>query len=175
MGIGNSSAAALITARLCDAPIDLSAGTGTGCDPEQLKHKKKVLRKTLENHQNALTPLEVMSAFGGFEMLTAMGAMLKGAQLGMTLLIDGFIMSSVALAAVKQETHALDYMIFCHESASPGHRIILDELKQQPLLSLGMRLGEGTGVAVAFPILQSACAFMNEMATFEAAEVSAKI
>ncbi|SMF40308.1 nicotinate-nucleotide--dimethylbenzimidazole phosphoribosyltransferase [Pseudobacteriovorax antillogorgiicola] len=172
MGIGNSSAAALITSRLCDVPLEACVGRGTGCDDRQLRQKSQVLRAVLENHSTAQSPLEVMQAFGGFEMATALGAILAAAEEGILILMDGFIMSAVGLAAVTLQPHVLEYMVFCHRSASPGHRIILETLGVEPVLDLSMRLGEGTGIAVAYPLLESAVCFLNSMASFKEAEVS---
>ena len=172
MGIGNSSAAALITSMICDASLSQCVGRGTGCNDQQLLHKAHVLNQVRIKHSDAKTPQEIMRRVGGFEMATALGAMLKAAELKMVTLIDGFIMGSVALCAAKWESHSLEYMIFCHHSASPGHDKILEELNVKPVLDLKMRLGEGSGVAVCWPILESACRFFNEMASFAEAEVS---
>ncbi len=118
--------------------------------------------------------LEVLAYFGGFEIAMLTGAMLAAAERGMTLLIDGFIVTAALLVAHKLAPEILDYCVFAHRSGEPGHSIQLSYLHAEPLLDLGMRLGEGTGAALALPILGAACAFMNEMASFESAGVSGK-
>ncbi len=172
MGIGNSSAAALITSSILDLPIERTVGRGTGCNNEQLAQKTSILKQVLARPGSLMTPLQAMREFGGFEMAVALGGMLQAASLGMIAMIDGFIMGSVALCAVKLYPQSQDYFIFCHKSASPGHQHILTAISADPLLDLGMRLGEGSGVAVAWPIIASAVRFYNEMSSFAEAEVS---
>ncbi|MFY9328246.1 MAG: nicotinate-nucleotide--dimethylbenzimidazole phosphoribosyltransferase [Georgfuchsia sp.] len=121
------------------------------------------------------TLLAVLARFGGFEIAMLTGAMLAAAQARMTLLIDGFIVMAALLVAYRISPRILDYCVFAHRSGEAGHRIQLDHLGAQPLLDLGMRLGEGTGSAMALPLLNAACAFMNEMASFESAAVSEKL
>ena len=174
MGIGNSSIAALIAARLTGRPITDLAGPGTGCDEKQMSKKIKILAEVDAKHKEAKTPVDVLQTMGGFEQATALGAMLQAAENRQIILVDGFIMSAVALCAIKINPSCLDYMIFCHRSASPGHKIILEHLAVEPLLDLKMRLGEGSGVAVAYPIVEAAANFLNDMASFESASVSNK-
>ncbi|NRA66284.1 MAG: nicotinate-nucleotide--dimethylbenzimidazole phosphoribosyltransferase [Pseudobacteriovorax sp.] len=172
MGIGNSSIAALLAAKLIDCDITLTAGRGTGCDDEQMNSKLEVLKKVLTFHESLDNHEDIICALGGFEQVTALGAILEACSVGIPVMIDGFIMSSVALCAAKLAPHSLDYMIFTHKSASPGHQVIMEHLGKKPLIDLGMRLGEGSGVAVAWPIIQSSAAFYNEMASFADANVS---
>jgi len=172
MGIGNSSAACLISARLLDRPIGDLVCPGAGCDPATLVHKQQVLEQVAALYPEVRNASAVMRYFGGFELVSALGAIFGAASQRIPVLIDGFIMSSVALVAVRIEPKIRDYMIFCHRSASPGHQYILDYLQAKPVLDLGMRLGEGSGAAIALPILQSAVNFFNEMASFAEAEVS---
>jgi nicotinate-nucleotide--dimethylbenzimidazole phosphoribosyltransferase len=128
----------------------------------------------MNQHQFDRTPIGILKTFGGFEIAMMCGAMLKAAELEMVLLIDGFIATSALLVASKINQHILDYCIFAHQSDEQGHRLMLAHLHAEPLLSLDMRLGEGTGVAVAYPMIVSAVHFLNQMASFESAGVSMK-
>ena len=119
-------------------------------------------------------PLTILARFGGFEIAMLAGAMIKAAEGGMVLVIDGFIVTAALLVAARMAPAILDYCVFAHRSGEPGHAIQLDHLGVRPLLDLGLRLGEGTGAALAFPLLGAACAFINEMASFESAGVSDK-
>lgn len=172
MGIGNTSSAALIMSRLCTIPVAECVGRGTGLDDTGLAHKQRVLEQAACRHPDARLPLEVLAAFGGFEIAMMTGALLQAAQLGMVLLIDGFIASTAVLLAAKMAPAVLDYCVFSHQSDEAGHRRLLEYLQAKPLMRLDMRLGEGTGVAVAYPLLVSAVNFLNEMASFESAGVS---
>ncbi|MFW7381413.1 MAG: nicotinate-nucleotide--dimethylbenzimidazole phosphoribosyltransferase [Oligoflexus sp.] len=172
MGIGNSSSACLISAKLLDRPISELICAGAGCDSKALIRKQQILEELAVKYANVSQAWEIMRTFGGFELVTALGAMFTAAQNRMLILVDGFIMSSVALLAVRLDPQIRNYMIFCHESASKGHHWILAELHARPILQLDMRLGEGSGAALALPILQSAMAFYRDMASFAEAEVS---
>lgn len=119
--------------------------------------------------------MTVLTEFGGFEIVMMVGAYLAAAEAGITILADGVIATSALLAAVRLEPNVLDYVIFCHKSAEAGHVVQLRALDADPILDIGMRLGEGTGVMVAYPMLEAAMAFMNEMASFESAGVSKKV
>ncbi|SEI37710.1 nicotinate-nucleotide-dimethylbenzimidazole phosphoribosyltransferase [Dyadobacter sp. SG02] len=175
MGIGNTSSAAAIMSRLLNIPITECVGKGTGLDDAQLSRKTDVLSKALEYHQNVNNnPESVLAAFGGFEIAMMCGAMLEAARLGMLVLIDGFIASVSYLSAFKMDTSIRRYAVFCHQSNEKGHRLLLESLEADALLKLDMRLGEGTGCALAYPLAQSAVAFLNEMASFESAGVSQK-
>lgn len=172
MGIGNSSAAALLTSSILGVPLREVVGRGTGCNDRQLAQKTEILEKVLARTGPITDPWDAMREFGGFELATALGSLLKAASLGMVTVIDGFIMSAVALCAIRLYPPCQGYFIFSHKSASPGHRIIWESLAVDPILDFEMRLGEGSGVAVAWPILESAVRFYNEMSSFAEAEVS---
>ncbi len=173
MGISNTSSAALLMSYFTNIPIENCVGRGTGVDDKGLQTKIETLREVYNLHIDAIsTPMEALTAFGGFEIVMMCGAMLEAATLKMTLLIDGFIVTAALLAAHAIEATILDYCIFCHNSGEQGHQKMLEFLHAEPLLNLGLRLGEGTGCAVAFPIIQSSVNFLNKMATFKSANVS---
>ncbi len=173
MGIANTSSAAALMSVLCGLPISQCAGRGTGLDDAGLSKKIKTLQQALEHHGlTGSDPLRVLATFGGFEVAMMVGAMLGAAEKSALLLIDGFIATSALLVASKLHPTILDYCVFTHRSGEAGHTRLLAELGAEPLLDLGMRLGEGTGCAVAYPLLQSAVNFLNEMASFESAGVS---
>jgi len=176
MGIGNTSSAAVIISLLSGLPIEDCVGAGTGLDPQGVKKKIEILKQAIQNHPNvAKEPVSILTTFGGFEIAMVCGAILKAAGLKMVIIIDGFIITSAFLAAFKMNSNVKDYCIFSHLSGENGHKKILKELQVKPLLNLRMRLGEGTGVAVSYPVIQSAVNFLNEMASFESAAVSNKI
>jgi nicotinate-nucleotide--dimethylbenzimidazole phosphoribosyltransferase len=175
MGIGNTSSASILMSLLCNIPLDNCIGRGTGLDEDGLQKKKVVLQRALANHNlTDKTAINVLKIFGGFEIAMMCGAMLKAAELEMVVLIDGFIASSALLVASKIDKNILDYCIFAHQSNEQGHRLMLEHIGAEPVLNIGMRLGEGTGCAVAYPIIESAVNFINQMASFESAGVSNK-
>ena len=174
MGIANTSPAALLLHRLAGVPIDDATGRGTGLTDPQLLHKQAVLTKAAALHPSATKPLDALAALGGFEIAMMTGAMLQAAAERRVILVDGFIAGSAALVACALAPAAIDYMIFCHRSAERGHHLLLEHLRAKPLLDLDMRLGEGTGALLAWPLVQSAVLLMNEMASFESAGVSGK-
>jgi nicotinate-nucleotide--dimethylbenzimidazole phosphoribosyltransferase len=201
MGIGNTASASLITHCLTGAPLAEVVGRGTGLDDDGLARKNALLTQALsiwpERPQISRLPLAegevgrgspfggrtaedgeaalaVLGRFGGFEIAMLAGAMLAGAEARMVLVIDGFIVTAALLVAARLAPAILDYCVFAHRSGEPGHTIQLAHLGATPLLDLGLRLGEGTGAALAFPLLATACAFVNEMASFESAGVSDK-
>jgi nicotinate-nucleotide--dimethylbenzimidazole phosphoribosyltransferase len=174
MGIGNTSAAAIIMSLLCKLPLEACIGRGTGLDDAGLEKKKEILQEAISKHTFEQTPLNILTIFGGFEIAMICGAMLKAAELRMIILVDGFITTAALLVAKGIHEQVLDYCIFCHHSNEQGHTLMLKHLKARPLLHLEMRLGEGTGAAVAYPIIQSAVNFLNQMASFESAGVSNK-
>jgi nicotinate-nucleotide--dimethylbenzimidazole phosphoribosyltransferase len=175
MGIGNTASAALITHCLSDAPLADCVGRGTGLDDAGLARKRALLQQALDlwSGRNA-DPLQVLARFGGFEIAMMAGAMLAAARHRMLVLVDGFICGAAALVAARLQPAFRDYAVFCHASAEAGHRVQLAALGAQPLVSLDLRLGEGTGAALAWPLVRAACAFLNEMASFESAGVSGK-
>jgi nicotinate-nucleotide--dimethylbenzimidazole phosphoribosyltransferase len=172
MGIGNTSSASLIMSQLCHLPLTKCVGRGTGLNDKQLQHKLARLRQAQNNHPNLTDTKEILATFGGFEIAQMCGAMLAAYQKNMLLMIDGFIATSAFLAAQHLQPTIQENAIFCHLSDESGHQLLLDYLKAKPLLQLGMRLGEGTGCAIAYPIIQSAVAFLNQMASFDSAGVS---
>jgi nicotinate-nucleotide--dimethylbenzimidazole phosphoribosyltransferase len=174
MGIANTSAAALLLAKLAGQPIDEVVGRGTGLDDAQLAHKEAVLQRALARHADVSAPLAVLAAVGGFEIAMMSGAMLQAASERRVVLVDGFIAGAAALVAHALAPQVLDYLVFCHRSAERGHHLLLAQLKATPLLDLDMRLGEGTGALLAWPLLQSAALFLAEMASFDSAGVSGK-
>ena len=174
MGIANTSPAALLLHRLAGVSIEDATGRGTGLTDPQLLHKQAVLAKAAALHASATAPLHALAALGGFEIAMMTGAMLQAASERRVILVDGFIAGSAALVACALATAAKDYMVFCHRSAERGHHLMLTHLQAKPLLDLGMRLGEGTGALLAWPLVQSAALLMNEMASFESAGVSGK-
>jgi nicotinate-nucleotide--dimethylbenzimidazole phosphoribosyltransferase len=172
MGIGNTSSAAIIMSILCKLPLEQCIGRGTGLNDAGLEKKKTILLQAMANHSFEKTPLNVLRVFGGFEVAMICGAMLKAAELKMVILVDGFITTAALLVAKNLHEQVLDYCIFSHQSNEQGHAFMLQYLKASPVLQLGMRLGEGTGAAVAYPVIQSAVTFLNQMASFESAGVS---
>lgn len=176
MGIGNTAAAALITHCLTGAPLAACVGRGTGLDDAGLARKAALLQLALE-HWNPRSgdPLAVLARFGGFEIAMMAGAMLAAARHQMLVLVDGFICGAAALVAARFAPAFLDYAVFCHASAEAGHRVQLEALAARPLVTLDLRLGEGTGAALAWPLVRAACAFFNEMASFESAGVAEKL
>ena len=172
MGIGNTSAASLLLARLGDIPLDECIGRGTGLDDAGLKHKASILTQVLARHSEAQTPFDILAALGGLEIAMMAGALMQAASERRILLIDGFIASSALLAAERLAPGVAQYAVFAHHSVEPGHTHLLKLLNAEPLLNMGMRLGEGSGAALAYPLLQSACAIINEMASFNDAGIS---
>jgi nicotinate-nucleotide--dimethylbenzimidazole phosphoribosyltransferase len=172
MGIGNSSAAALLTARLLQAPLEDCVGRGTGLDDTRLAHKCDVLARCLAAHPDAYSPLAALAAFGGFETAMLVGAMLACAAARRPIVVDGFIVGAAALVAARIDPAVLECCVFAHRSSEPGHAPLLAALGAEPLLDLGLRLGEGSGAALAMPMLRAAAALLADMATFEAAGVS---
>ncbi|MDH4127505.1 MAG: nicotinate-nucleotide--dimethylbenzimidazole phosphoribosyltransferase [Spirochaetota bacterium] len=173
MGIGNTSSAAILMSLLCYIPIEQCVGRGTGLNDAELKKKVNILTSAILNHKDIEhSSLSILSTFGGFEIAMMVGSILKAAELKMIILIDGFITSSALLTAFKINENVLDYSLFSHQSNESGHKLMLDYLKVKPILNFNMRLGEGTGCAIVYPIIQSAVNFFNEMASFESASVS---
>ena len=172
MGIGNSSAAAMLLSRLTDNDIGSCTGSGTGMFGDDLKTKTVILEKVLKKHKDAKEPLDALAAFGGLEIATLAGAVIQAASERRVIVVDGFIASSAVLVASKIEPAVLDYCIFSHRSDEQGHSLMLNEMSAKPLLDLNLRLGEGSGAALAWPLLVSACTILRDMASFEAAGVS---
>lgn len=174
MGIGNTSSASLLMSKITAVPIEDCVGKGTGHDTEGLKRKKEILKQAFEKHQLDSDPIKTLSTFGGFEIAMMTGAFLKAAELNMTIMVDGFIVTSALLVAYKINSDILKNCIFTHTSNEQGHILMLEYLNAKPILNMEMRLGEGTGAAIAYPIIKSAVNFLNEMASFKDAGVTNK-
>ncbi len=173
MGIGNTSSASALAAARLNLPAQELVGLGTGISQEQLPLKIKLIDQALKLH-SSMAPLEQLQNLGGFEIAGLVGAYIRCAQLNVPVLVDGFISSVAALMAVAINESIAPWLLFSHESAEPGHQKVLAALNAQPLLNIGMRLGEGSGAALVVSLLQSAVALHNEMATFAQAGVSEK-
>ncbi len=175
MGIGNTSSATALAAALLKQNAQNLVGPGTGLDSEGVQRKSALIQQALETHAKQLTsPIEILRYLGGFEIAALVAAYLAAAQQQLPILVDGFISSVAALVASRINSELNPWLIFAHQSAEPGHRAVLAALSAEPLLQLNMRLGEGSGAAIAVPLLQQACALHNQMATFEEASVSGK-
>jgi len=175
MGIGNTSSAALIMHAITGTSLAECVGRGTGTNDDQLNTKINTLEKVAVLHQLhnlSNDPMALLSAVGGFEIAMMVGAYLGAASEKMVIVVDGFIATSALLIAAQLEPTVLDHCIFAHNSNEQGHASMLHYLKAKPLLNIGLRLGEGTGAALAMPLIESAVAFLNQMASFEQAGVS---
>ncbi len=172
MGIGNTSAAALLLSRLAGLDIALCTGAGTGLDAAAVIRKTEVLRAVLQRHPDLRAPLGDLAALGGFEIATMVGAVMQAAQERRVVLVDGFSASSAVLVAHALQPLVLQRCVFAHRSGERGHASMLQHLGAMPLVDLGLRLGEGSGAALVWPLLLSACAVLSEMASFESAGVS---
>jgi nicotinate-nucleotide--dimethylbenzimidazole phosphoribosyltransferase len=172
MGIANSSSAALLLARLMGEDLARCVGRGTGLDDEGLARKLSVLNSVLQRHRMATSPLAALAAMGGFEIAMLAGAALQAAAERRTIVVDGFIAGAGVLVASRLVPTVLSYCVLAHRSAEAGHALLIRHLGGQPLLDLGLRLGEASGAALAWPLLDSAVRVLNEMASFESAGVS---
>ena len=172
MGIGNTSSAALLMARLCGEPLSACVGRGTGVSDEGFQRKLEILGVALARHADANSPLQILAAVGGYEIAMMTGAILEAAAERRIIVVDGFIASSAVLAASKLRPHVLQRCVFGHQSDEAGHQLMLKHLGAQPLLKLSLRLGEGSGAMLAWPLLESACRILREMASFDTAGVS---
>jgi nicotinate-nucleotide--dimethylbenzimidazole phosphoribosyltransferase len=172
MGIGNSSSAAALLAAITRAPVAQCVGRGTGITSEQLTKKQTLIEQALARTSGLdQSPIALLAELGGFEIAQICGAMLATAEAKKIILVDGFIVSSAALLASLMAPAVRDYMVFAHKSEETGHQLLLQHLKATPLLDLGLRLGEGTGAALALPLIKAAVSFYNDMATFASAGV----
>ena len=174
MGIANTSPSSIWMHLFGDIPLKDCIGAGSGLDSPGIQHKYDVLSRAVENSQLSTlnSPLSAIRYFGGFEMVAAIGAMLRAAEQHLLVLVDGFIMTACALAAIRLYPDAQDYMIFTHCGDESGHQMMLDIIDAKPILNLGLRLGEGTGALCAFPIIDSAVRMVNEMNNFENAKIT---
>lgn len=172
MGIGNTSSASVITSLMTDRSIEECTGKGTGLSEEETSQKANMLAEAIKLHGIDDDPVTILRTFGGFEIAMLTGGILQAAEHGMVILIDGFIVTAALLIAHRLYPEVLDYVIFGHESGERGHRIQLNYLEAEPILRLNMRLGEGTGAAMSYPIIEAAVNFLNDMASFEDAGIS---
>ncbi len=174
MGIGNTSAATLLVARLAGIDVADITGAGTGLDAAGIARKTLVLREALAVNAGAVEPLAALAALGGFEIATMVGSVLQAAAERRVVVVDGFIASAAVLVAQRLAPHALQRCVFAHRSDERGHARLLRLLGAEPLLDLRLRVGEGSGAALAWPLLESACRILGEMASFESAGVADK-
>lgn len=173
MGIGNTTSAAALMHVLTGSDIDYCVGRGTGIDDASLARKKELIRNACLLHQDTInSPLSALACLGGFEIAQMVGAMIGTAQLGKVIIVDGFISTTAALIATQLDARVRDYMVFSHGSKELGHHTLLKCLNAKPLLELELRLGEGSGCPLALPLMYSALAFYNHMASFEQAHVT---
>ena len=175
MGAGNTSPSSIWMSYICDIPLMDCIGAGSGLDAKGIDHKSNILCMAAARFMTRNpdpSPETLLRYFGGYEMVAAVGAMLRAAELKMLVMVDGFIMTACALGALTINTDALDYMIFCHCGDEAGHRKMLNFLRAKPLLQLGLRLGEGTGALCAYPLIESAVRMMNEMNNFDNAHIT---
>ncbi|MBF6033900.1 nicotinate-nucleotide--dimethylbenzimidazole phosphoribosyltransferase [Pseudomonas sp. P155] len=173
MGIGNTTAASALACALLDCPVVHLTGPGTGLNAEGVSHKAQVIERALVLHAAQRgDALQTLFNLGGFEIAALVGAYLAAAQEGVAVLVDGFICTVAALVAVRLNPDCREWLLFGHRGAEPGHRHVLETLKAEPLLELGLRLGEGSGAALAVPLLRLACDLHGQMATFAEAAVA---
>jgi nicotinate-nucleotide--dimethylbenzimidazole phosphoribosyltransferase len=173
MGIGNTTAASALACALLDCPVVHLTGPGTGLNAEGVSHKAQVIERALALHAAQRgDALQTLFNLGGFEIAALVGAYLAAAQEGVAVLVDGFICTVAALVAVRLNPACREWLLFGHRGAEPGHRHVLETLKAEPLLELGLRLGEGSGAALAVPLLRLACDLHGQMATFAEAAVA---
>ncbi|MFI3303658.1 MAG: nicotinate-nucleotide--dimethylbenzimidazole phosphoribosyltransferase [Rikenellaceae bacterium] len=172
MGITNTSSSAIWMSLLCDISLSDCVGAGSDNSGNIISHKYSVLKAAVDNYKGDKSPEDVMRYFGGYEMVMSVGAMLRAAERGMTIIIDGFIMTACALLASRLDPSFLEYAIFGHCGDEVGHKLLLDQMEAKPILNLGLRLGEGTGAICAYPIIESAVRMICEMNSFKSIEVT---
>lgn len=174
MGIGNTSTASLLLAKLCGTSVAEVTGMGTGLDADGIQRKVAVLQQVLATHQDITDPLQILAAMGGLEVATMVGAILQAAVERRVIVVDGFITTAAVLVASRLQPAVLERCVYAHRSGERGHTLMLLELRAQPLLDWHLRLGEGSGAATAWPLLPAACAILREMASFASAGVATK-
>lgn len=172
LGIGNTSVASIWMSLLTNIPLQQCVGAGSGLSETFTRHKYEVLQQSIHRYNGPITPMSVMREFGGLEMVMAVGAMLRAAELQMTILIDGFLMSNSLLMASKINHEVEQYALFSHKSEERGHILLLEYLGVEPLLHLNFCLGEGTGAVCAYPLVESSVRMMNQMKSFEESRIS---
>ena len=172
MGSGNTSPSAIWMHLFTEIPLEKCIGAGAGLNTTGIRHKHAVLSKAIANYKGKDTTEDKIAWFGGYEMVMALGGMLKAAELGMTIIIDGFIMTSVILAASQLYPTVMDYAIFGHQGDESGHKLMLEAMGVKALLHLDLRLGEGSGAVCAYPIIDSAVRMINSMDSFRSVNVT---
>ena len=172
MGIGNTSPASVLMSKYCNLPMETCVGPGSGLKSAGVANKISILKQAMKNVPVSDDPLDILAAFGGLEIAFITGGMLKAAELGMLIINDGFIITSSLLAAHAIQNNVLDYCIFSHRSKEGGHKYMVDYLNGDPVLDLDLRLGEGTGAAIAYSIVEGAVTMLNEMSSFDESGVS---
>lgn len=174
MGIGNTSSASMIVHSLTPLTLEQCVGRGTGLNDEQLKNKLEILQQAANLHGEITDPYRVLTTYAGFEVAHITGAMLAAFENNMLILVDGYIASAAFLAASKINPEIGENAIFCHQSDEYGHQYLLNYFEEEPVLKINLRVGEGTGCALAYPLIKSAVNFFNDMASFDTAGVSNK-
>lgn len=172
LGMANTSASSIWMSYFTGIPLKECVGAGSGLNRQGIEHKYNILKRAMDNYKGNGTTEDILRWFGGFEMVAAVGGMLRAAELGMIIIIDGFIMTNCILAASKLYPEVLEYCIYGHQGDEAGHKLVLDALHAKPLLNLGLRLGEGSGAICAYPIIESAIHMINEMNSFKQAAVT---
>ncbi len=172
MGIGNTSPASVIMSLICKIPLTKCVGIGAGLDEKGVSKKYKVLQQAINNAPKLENGFDILAYFGGIEIATIAGGMLKAAELGMLILNDGFIITSALIAAQAINPNVLEYVIHSHQSKEGGHPFMMEYLKAEPILSLDLRLGEGSGAAIAYPIIEGAVKMVNDMTSFDSGEIT---
>ncbi len=172
MGSGNTSPSSMWMHLFTGIPLDRCIGAGAGLNGSGISHKYDILSRALANYKGGDSVKEKMAWFGGYELAMAVGGMLKAAELGMIILVDGFIMTACMLAASRLYPEVMDYAIFCHQGDESGHKLMLEYLGLRALLHLDLRLGEGSGAVCAYPIIQSAVNMINNMDSFQSVNVT---
>ncbi|WP_071146729.1 nicotinate-nucleotide--dimethylbenzimidazole phosphoribosyltransferase [Bacteroides ihuae] len=172
MGIANTSSSSMWMTCFTGIPLEKCVGAGSGLNTAGVQHKYRILQQALDNYCGDHSDEDIIRYFGGLEMVMAIGGMLQAAELKMTILVDGFIMTNCILAASKLYPEVLDYAVFGHQGDETGHKLVLNAIGVKPLLDLGLRLGEGTGAICAYPIIDSAVRMMNEMDNFAHAAIT---
>ncbi len=172
MGITNTSSSSIWMHCFTGIPLEECIGAGSGLDDAGIRHKYEVLRRAVARYTGDGSPADLIRWFGGFEMAMAVGGMLRAAERKITILVDGFIMSACMLAASKLHPEVSDYALFGHVGDEQGHRRLLEAMHAEPILHLGLRLGEGSGAVCAYPIVESAVRMLDEMDTFQAMQIT---
>lgn len=172
MGIGNTSPSSVWMHLLTGIPLESCIGAGSGLDTAGVRHKYEVLKQAVTAYPGDRSPWDIIRYFGGLEMAMTVGAMLQAAELKMLILVDGFIMTNCLLASSCLYPEVMSYAVFSHQGDEAGHKLLLDWMQVRPLLNLGLRLGEGSGAVCAYPLVESAVRMLNEMDSFEHAEIT---